>query len=52
MRVAILLLCHEAPGDIARRLDTAFHRSPDVKVYIHHDRASPHHDRAAFAARS
>jgi hypothetical protein len=50
VRVAILLLCHEAPGDIARRLDTAFHRSPDVKVYIHHDRASPHHDRAAFAA--
>src|SRR4051812_35177459 len=50
MRIAVLLLCHEAPDVIARRLGSAFYRSPDVKVYIHHDRKSPHHDRAAFEA--
>jgi hypothetical protein len=49
-KVAVLLLCHEAPELIARRLGSAFYRSRDVKVYIHHDRESPHHDRAAFEA--
>ena len=50
MKLAVLLLCHEAPEAIARRLGSAFYRSSDVKVYIHHDRRSPHHDRAAFEA--
>ncbi|HEX4511301.1 MAG TPA: beta-1,6-N-acetylglucosaminyltransferase, partial [Burkholderiaceae bacterium] len=50
MKLAVLLLCHESPALIARRLDSAFYRSPHVKVYLHHDRASPHHDRAAFEA--
>jgi hypothetical protein len=50
MKIAVLMLCHEAPAAIARRLGSAFYRSPDVKVYLHHDRKSPHHDRAAFAA--
>lgn len=49
MRIAILLLCHEAPAIIAARLASPFYRGAGVKVYIHHDRASPHHDRAAFA---
>ena len=50
MRIAVLLLAHESPALLARRLSSAFYRSPDVKVYLHHDRGSPHHDRAAFAA--
>jgi len=50
MKIAVLLLCHEAPALVARALGSAFYRSPDVKVYIHHDRKSPHHDRAAFEA--
>ena len=50
MKLAVLLLCHEPAATIARRLGSAFYRSPEVKVYLHHDRASPHHDRAAFEA--
>ncbi|HEY9025189.1 MAG TPA: beta-1,6-N-acetylglucosaminyltransferase, partial [Burkholderiaceae bacterium] len=50
MRIAVLLLCHEAPGAIAEALGSAFYRSPDVKVYLHHDLGSPHHERAAFEA--
>lgn len=50
MRLAILLMCHEPAALVGRRLASAFYRSPDVKVYLHHDRASPHHDRAAFEA--
>ena len=50
MRLAILLMCHEAPGVIAARLSSAFYRSPDVKVYLHHDLGSRHRDRAAFEA--
>jgi hypothetical protein len=50
MRLAILLMCHEPPGVIAARLSSAFYRSPDVKVYLHHDLGSRHRDRAAFEA--
>ena len=50
MRLAILLMCHESPGAIAARLGSAFYRSPDVKVYLHHDLGSRHRDRAAFEA--
>ena len=37
MKVAVLLLCHEAPALLSRRLASAFFASPDVKVYIHYD---------------
>jgi len=46
----VLVLAHEAPAVVARRLASRFYDSPEVKVYLHHDCASPHHDRAAFEA--
>src|SRR4051812_45989808 len=50
VRIAVLLLAHESAADVAKRLSSAFYASPDVKVYLHHDPGSPHHDRAAFEA--
>jgi hypothetical protein len=50
MKIAVLLLAHESADQVARRLGSAFYRSADVKVYLHHDRGSRHHDRAAFEA--
>lgn len=41
MKLAILLLCHEAPEQLARRLAMAFYRHPAVKVYIHYDARRP-----------
>jgi hypothetical protein len=38
-RLALLLLCHEAPAVIARRLSAPFFRHPDVATYIHYDGA-------------
>jgi len=37
MRVAILLLCHEAPAQLAARLSSPFFRDPALKVYLHYD---------------
>jgi len=37
MRIAVLLLCHEPPRQLARRLTSAFFSHPDIKVYIHYD---------------
>jgi hypothetical protein len=47
MKIAILLLCHEAPAVVAAYLASPFFRHPDVKVYIHHDARQ---GAAAFAA--
>ncbi len=38
-RLALLLLCHEAPAVVARRLASPFFRHPDVTTYIHYDGA-------------
>lgn len=40
-RIAILLLCHEAPRQVAKRLSAPFFRHPDVKVYLHYDAQRP-----------
>lgn len=37
MKIAILLLCHESPDQIALRLSSPFYASADVKVYVHYD---------------
>ncbi len=50
MKIAVMVLCHEAPAVVARHLASAFYRSVDVKVWLHHDLGSAHHDRAAFEA--
>lgn len=36
-RVGLLLLCHESPATVARRLGSPFFCHPDVAVYIHYD---------------
>jgi Core-2/I-Branching enzyme len=36
-RVAILLLCHESPQQVAQALRSPFFAGTDVKVYIHYD---------------
>lgn len=37
MKIAVLLLCHEPPTQIAQRLASPFFASADVKVYLHYD---------------
>lgn len=37
IKIALLLLCHETPRVIARRLSGVFFSHPDIKVYIHYD---------------
>lgn len=41
MKIAVLLLCHEAPAVLADYLASPFFRHPDVKVYLHHDGRHP-----------
>lgn len=48
-RVAILLLCHEAPDQVARALASPFFASPDVKVYLHYDARRSSAERDALA---
>ncbi|MEK8030643.1 beta-1,6-N-acetylglucosaminyltransferase [Ideonella sp. DXS29W] len=36
-RLALLMLCHEAPAAVAKRLNALFFRHPDVTTYIHYD---------------
>lgn len=38
-RLALLLLCHESPAVVARRLASPFFRHPDVTTYVHYDGA-------------
>lgn len=38
-RLALLVLCHEAPSVVGRRLSAPFFRHPDVTTYIHYDGA-------------
>lgn len=40
-KIAILLLCHEAPRQVVRRLSAPFFQSADVKVYLHYDAQRP-----------
>lgn len=40
-KIAILLLCHEAPRQVAKRLSAPFFQSKDVKVYLHYDAQRP-----------
>jgi Core-2/I-Branching enzyme len=40
-KIAIVLLCHEAPRQVAKRLAAPFFQSGDVKVYIHYDAQRP-----------
>ncbi|WP_374568520.1 beta-1,6-N-acetylglucosaminyltransferase [Ideonella sp.] len=44
-RLALLLLCHESPTVVARRLSAPFFRHPDVTTYVHYDgaRSAAHH---------
>ncbi len=44
MKLAVLLLCHEAPELLAGRLSLSFYRDADVKVYIHYDARRPAFD--------
>jgi len=37
MKIAVLLLCHEAPAVLAAYLASPFFRHPDVKVWLHYD---------------
>lgn len=37
MKIAVLLLCHDAPLRVAKTLATPFYDSPDVKLYVHYD---------------
>ena len=37
MKIAVLLLCHESPNQIAQRLSSPFYASADVKLYLHYD---------------
>lgn len=37
--LALLVLCHESPTVVARRLSAPFFRHPDVVTYIHYDGA-------------
>ncbi|WP_374674453.1 beta-1,6-N-acetylglucosaminyltransferase [Ideonella sp.] len=37
MKIAVLMLCHEAPARLAPRLASPFYRSDDVRLYIHYD---------------
>lgn len=36
-RLAVLLLCHEPPEQVAQALASPFFAHPDVKVYLHYD---------------
>lgn len=38
-RLALLMLCHEAPAIVARRLSAPFFRHADVTTYVHYDGA-------------
>jgi len=38
-RLALLMLCHESPAVVARRLSAPFFRHPEVATYIHYDGA-------------
>lgn len=40
-RLALLLLCHESPASVARRLAMPFFRHPDVTTYVHYDGHRP-----------
>lgn len=48
-KVAILLLCHEAPAQVARALMSPFFASLDVKVYLHYDARRSAAERDALA---
>ncbi|MCA0177121.1 MAG: beta-1,6-N-acetylglucosaminyltransferase [Proteobacteria bacterium] len=37
MKIAIMLLCHDAPLRVVKTLATPFYDSPDVKLYVHYD---------------
>lgn len=45
-RLALLLLCHESPAAVARRLALPFFRHPEVTTYIHYDARRPAAQRA------
>lgn len=38
-RVAVLMLCHEAPATVAARLPSPFFQHPGVAIYLHYDGA-------------
>jgi hypothetical protein len=48
-RVAVLLLCHEAPEQVAQTLRSPFFASDELKVYIHYDARRTEAERAALA---
>ena len=41
MRLAVMMLCHEPPEQLARRLRMPFFRNEDLKVYLHYDARRP-----------
>src|SRR5687768_5537261 len=48
MKIAILLLCHEAPSAVIECLSSPFFASPDLKVYIHYDASRSEQERRAL----
>ena len=50
MKLAVLLLCHESPAQVARGLASPFFASPDVKVYLHYDAKRPQADLARLTS--
>ncbi|MGM9487220.1 beta-1,6-N-acetylglucosaminyltransferase [Ideonella sp. YS5] len=49
-RVAVLLLCHESPSQVAQTLRSPFFASADLKLYIHYDARRSEAEREALAA--
>jgi Core-2/I-Branching enzyme len=49
-RISALVLCHESPATVARRLSAPFFRHPDVATYIHYDGARSAAHRAELRA--
>jgi hypothetical protein len=49
-RIAVLLLCHEEPEQVAQTLRSPFFASDDLKLYIHYDARRTEAEKQALAA--
>jgi hypothetical protein len=49
-RIAVLLLCHEPPAQVAQTLRSPFFASADLKVYIHYDARRTEAERDTLAS--
>jgi len=48
-KLAVLMLCHESPAQVAGALASPFFASPDVKIYLHYDARRSAGERDALA---